>query len=106
MSDVIQLRKRGVVTLPKSLRDKYELVEGDALHLVDAGGVFVLTPMAPVVPRLAREIQRLREREGVSTDELVQRLQATRRRLTRERYGDEPDASRAPTGSGEEPADA
>jgi bifunctional DNA-binding transcriptional regulator/antitoxin component of YhaV-PrlF toxin-antitoxin module len=90
MSDVIQLRKRGVFTLPKSLRDKYELEEGDALQLVDVDGVFVLTPMAPMVPKLAREIQRLRERDGVSTDELLQHLRDTRTRLTQEQYGEEP----------------
>jgi bifunctional DNA-binding transcriptional regulator/antitoxin component of YhaV-PrlF toxin-antitoxin module len=90
MSDVIQLRKRGVFTLPKALRDKYDLEEGDALQLVDVDGVFVLTPMAPVVPKLAREIQQLREQEGISTDELLQHLQATRLRLTQKRYGEEP----------------
>lgn len=90
MSDVIQLRKRGVFTLPKSLRDKYELGEGDALQLVDVDGVFVLTPMAPMVPKLAREIQRLRERDGVSTEELLQHLRDTRTRLTQEQYGEEP----------------
>jgi len=90
MGDVIQLRKRGVFTLPKSLRDKYELEEGDALQLVDVDGVFVLTPMAPMVPKLAREIQRLRERDGVSTDELLQHLRDTRTRLTQEQYGEEP----------------
>lgn len=90
MSETIQLRKRGVFTLPKSLREKYHLGEGDALHLVDVDGVFVLTPMAPMVPELAREIERLREQSGLSTAELVQQLRATRERLTRERYGDEP----------------
>ncbi|NBC18431.1 MAG: hypothetical protein GVY18_14060 [Bacteroidetes bacterium] len=90
MSETIQLRKRGVFTLPKSLREKYHLEEGDALHLMDVDGVFVLTPMAPMVPELAREIECLREEGGLSTDELVQQLRATRERLTHERYGDEP----------------
>jgi bifunctional DNA-binding transcriptional regulator/antitoxin component of YhaV-PrlF toxin-antitoxin module len=106
MSEVIQLRKRGVFTLPKSLRDKYELGEGDALHLVDVDGVFVLTPMMPMVPKLAREIQRLRKRKGVSTDELVKQLQSTREDLTRERYGDEPDAGSGASSQGEGQADA
>jgi bifunctional DNA-binding transcriptional regulator/antitoxin component of YhaV-PrlF toxin-antitoxin module len=90
MSDVIQLRKRGVFTLPKALRDKYDLDEGDTLQLVDIDGVFVLTPMAPMVPKLAREIQRLREQEGISTDELLHHLRDARTHLTQERYGEEP----------------
>lgn len=95
MSQTIQLRKRGVFTLPKSLREKYHLEEGDALRLVDVDGVFVLTPMTPMVPELAREIEQLREGSGLSTEELLQQLRETRDRLTRERYGDEPEGGRA-----------
>jgi bifunctional DNA-binding transcriptional regulator/antitoxin component of YhaV-PrlF toxin-antitoxin module len=87
----VQLRRRGVLTLPKTLRDKYDLGEGDALHLVDVDGTFVLTPMEPVVPSLAREIERLREEAGLSTDELLERLQEERTALGRERYGDPPE---------------
>lgn len=94
MSETIQLRKRGVFTLPKSIRDKYHLEEGDALRLVDVDGVFVLTPMTPIVPELAREIERLRERAGLSTEDLLEQLQKTRKRLTREQYGDEPEGAR------------
>ena len=90
MSDTVQLRSRGVLTLPKSLRDKYDLREGDSLHLVDAGGALVLTPMRPVVPEIANEIERLRDEAGLSTEELLRHLQEQRRTLTRQRYGDDP----------------
>jgi bifunctional DNA-binding transcriptional regulator/antitoxin component of YhaV-PrlF toxin-antitoxin module len=63
MSETIHLRKRGVLTLPKRLRESYDLHEGDALHLIDLGGVFALTPLRPVVPALAREIERRRSFE-------------------------------------------
>jgi bifunctional DNA-binding transcriptional regulator/antitoxin component of YhaV-PrlF toxin-antitoxin module len=91
MGDTLQLRKRGVLTLPKPLRDKYHLEEGDALRIVDIDGVFVLTPMTPMVPELAREIERLRDQNDLTTDELLLHLKETRQQLTRERYGDEPD---------------
>lgn len=89
-SSTVQLRSRGVLTLPKALRDKYDLDEGDALHLVDVDGTFVLTPMQPVVPTLAREIERLREEKGLSTDQLLKRLRDEREALTNERYGEPP----------------
>lgn len=89
-TSTIQLRSRGVLTLPKALRDKYDLDEGDALHLVDVGGTFVLTPMEPVVPSLAREIERLREEADLSTEQLLTRLRDEREALTNERYGDPP----------------
>lgn len=103
VSRTVQLRSRGVLTLPKSLRDKYDLGEGDALHLVDVGGTFVLTPMEPVVPSLAREIERLRKEEDLSTDQLLKRLRDEREALARERYGEPPSTA---TSEDERPSDS
>ena len=86
----VHLRSRGVLTLPKSLRDKYDLEEGDALYLVDAGGAFVLTPMEPMVPSLSAKIEEIREETGLSIDELLNRLQEERAALARDRYGAPP----------------
>ncbi len=91
VSSTVQLRSRGALTIPKALRDKYNLDEGDALHLVDMDGTFVLTPLQPVVPSLAQEIERLREEAGLTTDELLERLRDERAALTRERYGNPPE---------------
>jgi AbrB family looped-hinge helix DNA binding protein len=66
VSSTVQLRSRGVLTIPKALRDRYNLNEGDALHLADVDGTFVLTPLQPVVPSLAQEIERLREEAGLT----------------------------------------
>jgi bifunctional DNA-binding transcriptional regulator/antitoxin component of YhaV-PrlF toxin-antitoxin module len=57
MESTIQIRKRGVLTLPSELRKKYTILEGDTYRLVDMDGIFVLTPMVPMVPELAREIE-------------------------------------------------
>jgi AbrB family looped-hinge helix DNA binding protein len=40
----VQVRKRGVLTLPAELRQKYDIEEGDTFRLVDLDGVFVITP--------------------------------------------------------------
>lgn len=87
-SETVQIRRRGVITLPKPLRDRYGLSEGDALRLVDLDGTFVLTPMVPMVPELAREIERLRIEAGLSTEELLDGLRRERERYVREAYGD------------------
>ena len=86
----VKLRNRGVLTLPKSLRDKYDLGEGDALHLVDVGGAFVLTPMQPMVPSLSRKIEEVREESGLSIEGLLTRLQEGRAALAKDRYGEAP----------------
>jgi AbrB family looped-hinge helix DNA binding protein len=87
MELTVQLRKRGVLTLPAGLREKYGLHEGDTFRLVDLDGILVLTPMVPMVPELAREIERARMEAGLSIDELLQDLRAQRERYHRETHG-------------------
>ena len=82
----MQVRDRGVVTLPKPLRERYGLGVGDVL---DLDGVFVLSPRASVVPELAAEIERLRLEAGYTTEELLESLRGERERYVRERYGDD-----------------
>lgn len=78
MSEQIQMRQRGTLTIPAALREKYGIKAGDTFHLVDLDGVFVLTPMVPMVPELAREIERARQEAGVGIEELLQGLREQR----------------------------
>ena len=67
----IQVRKRGTITLPVAIREKYRLEEGDPITLVDMGEGIFLSPRRSLLPKLAQEIERLREEHGVSTEELI-----------------------------------
>lgn len=78
MDTTIQVRGRGVITLPTELREKYSIDNGDVFRLVDLDGIFVLTPMTPMVPELAREIEKARLEAGVSLEDLLARLQELR----------------------------
>jgi AbrB family looped-hinge helix DNA binding protein len=86
MDTTIQVRSRGVITLPAELREKYGIGTGDILNLVDLDGIFVLTPMVPMVPELAREIERIRLESGLSVEELLQGLREQRERYYQEKY--------------------
>ena len=86
MDATIQVRDRGVLTLPAELREKYGIQSGDTFRLVDLDGIFVLTPMVPMVPELAREIERARIEAGLSTDDLLRSLREQRERYGREQY--------------------
>ncbi len=89
MDMLIQVRNRGVITLPAELREKYGIENGDVFRLVDLDGVFVLTPMVPMIPELAREIERARLEAGLSIEELLEGLREQRERYTQEKYGGE-----------------
>ncbi len=84
MDVMLQVRERGVLTLPAELRNKYGIEVGDTFRLVDLDGIFVLTPMVLMVPELAPEVERLRVEVGVSLDEVLEGL-----REQRERHYDE-----------------
>ena len=43
-SITLQMAQRGVITIPKSLRESYGMQPGDTFTLLDLGGVFVLNP--------------------------------------------------------------
>ncbi len=87
MSTTIQVRQRGAITLPVELRERYNIQPGDTFRLVDLDGIFVLTPMAPLVPELAREIERARIEAGLSVEEMLQALREQRERYVAEKYG-------------------
>ena len=88
MDATVQVRDRGVFTLPAEIREKYGIQPGDTFRLVDLDGMFVLTPMVPMVPELAREIEPARLEAGLSTDDLLRGLREQRERYHREHYGD------------------
>ena len=87
MSLTIQVRERGVVTLPAELREKYHIENGKIFHLVDMDGIFVFVPMAPMVPELANEIERIRLEAGLSMEDLLDDLRKQRERYNQEKYG-------------------
>lgn len=80
MDATVQVRDRGVFTLPAEIREKYGIEPGDTFRLVDFNGIFVLTPMVPMVPELAREIEQARLEAGLSTDDLLRGLREQRER--------------------------
>ena len=87
MEATLQVRKRGVLTLPGALREKYDIKPGDTFRLIDLDGIFVLTPMRPMVPELAREIERMRVETGLTGEEMLTTLREQRERYHQENYG-------------------
>jgi len=80
MDTTVQVRQRGVLTLPGELREKYGIRPGDTFRLIDLDGIFVLTPMTSMVPELAREIERVRSESGLTIEELLSALREQRER--------------------------
>lgn len=87
MSMTVQVRQRGTITLPATVRHRYNIESGDSFHLLDLDGVLVLTPMAPIVPELAREIERARIEAGLSVEDMLKGLREEREKYVADKYG-------------------
>jgi bifunctional DNA-binding transcriptional regulator/antitoxin component of YhaV-PrlF toxin-antitoxin module len=77
-----QIPQRGVLTLPKSLREKYKLKFGDVVTVIDLGGAFVISPRHSELDRMADEIGSALAERGESLESMLTAL-----REEREKYG-------------------
>ncbi len=75
---MVRVAQRGVLTLPKSLRETYDLKTGDTLSLIDLGGVFVLSPRRSEVDVLADRVTQELTRSGESLESMLQALREER----------------------------
>jgi bifunctional DNA-binding transcriptional regulator/antitoxin component of YhaV-PrlF toxin-antitoxin module len=83
----VQIRRKGLITLPVELRRQYGLGEGDVFTLVDLGdGSFLLTPRVSQLARLGGQVARLMEEEGVTVEEMLEALDEEREDYYREHY--------------------
>lgn len=83
----VQVRRRGTITLPHDLRERYHVGEGDVFTLIDLGeGTFLLIPRVSQLARLGAVAARALAREGVGLEELLETLDCEREAYYRERY--------------------
>ena len=83
----VQIRRKGIITLPVQVRRQYGLEEGDVFTLVDLGdGSFLLTSRVSQVARLGDEVARLMTEEGVTLEDMLETLDQEREAYYREHY--------------------
>ena len=87
VTTTVQIRSKGVITLPVELRRQYGLDEGDVFTLVDLGdGSFLLTPQVSQVARFGDRVSRLMAEKKVSLEEMLEALDQEREAYYREHY--------------------
>lgn len=77
---ILTLGQRGVLTLPKSLRERYGLDTGDDLTLIDLDGVFILGPRRLQIDYLAERVSESLAGEDASLEDMLQALRRERER--------------------------
>ena len=80
---MLRIRRRGIITLPASLRKKYKLEEGQILTIIDLGeGTILLTPKVSQVDKLANQIAEELKDENVNLEDLLHTLNEVREAYT------------------------
>ena len=74
----IQMSQRGVLVLPKSLREAYNLQPGDSFTLLDLGGVFVISPQRSEIDVIAERISKELQDKGESLESMLQTFREER----------------------------
>ncbi len=79
----LQIRRKGIITLPANLRKKYKLEEGQTLTIIDLGeGTILLTPKVSQVDKLANQIAERFKDENITFEDLLQALDEVRKTYT------------------------
>lgn len=76
----VQMTQRGVLVLPKALREAYNLQAGDDFTLLDLGGVFVLSPRRSEIDALADRITNELTEKGETLESMLGVLREERER--------------------------
>ncbi len=77
-SMILQMAQRGVITIPKEMREEYNLQPGATFTLLDLGGVFVLSPRRSEIDALADRIAGTWTEDGQTLESMLQALRQER----------------------------
>lgn len=84
---LVRLRGRGQLTIPKGLRKALKLDGEKTLNVFSIGRSLIFTPKKLARASLAEEFQREMKRKKLTLNDLLKELRARRQRHTRGRYG-------------------
>ncbi|MCL4273169.1 MAG: AbrB/MazE/SpoVT family DNA-binding domain-containing protein [Anaerolineales bacterium] len=75
----VQVVRRGIITLPKELREHNNIEEGDTLTLIDLGdGVVVISPKRSRVDEIADKLAKEWQDSGESLESMLSTLREVR----------------------------
>lgn len=75
----VQVVRRGVITLPKQVREANRIREGDMLTMIDLGeGVFILSPRRSRVDEIADSLASQWRKSGETLESMLDTLHQVR----------------------------
>jgi len=83
-----QIRERGQLTIPKKVREKGALYDGESVSIIPVGNSILVTPQKLGLEEARREIRKIMKDSGVTLEDLLEGLEQERKRLSEETYGE------------------
>ena len=80
VSMTLQMAQRGVITVPKEIRESYGLKPRDSFTLIDLGGVFVLSRQRSEIDAIADKVAAQWAENGESLETMLKALRDERTR--------------------------
>lgn len=83
-----QIRGRGQLTIPKKVREKGTLYDGEAVSIIPIGDSILITPRKLELDEARLQLGRIMKASGITLKELIEGLEDERCALFEETYGE------------------
>jgi AbrB family looped-hinge helix DNA binding protein len=81
-----EIRERGQLTIPKSIRTSSRLNEGKRVKVIPLGASILIAPYRPEIEEARGEIRRILEDSGLTAEQILKELAAERDKSLEESY--------------------
>ncbi len=82
-----EIKARGQLTIPKKIRERSHLEEGQAVSIIALGDSLIITPKRLELDEARREIRKVLKSSKMTIEELMDGLREERDNLYQETYG-------------------
>ncbi|MCK4278017.1 MAG: AbrB/MazE/SpoVT family DNA-binding domain-containing protein [Desulfurellaceae bacterium] len=83
---VVQIRKKGQITLPKDIRKVFDLEEGEEVVLMPVGESIIFTKRHYAIEEIRKKVSRLLKSAGISPEEILKTLKEEKEVFSKELY--------------------
>jgi AbrB family looped-hinge helix DNA binding protein len=84
---ITEIKARGQLTIPKKIREKGQLEEGQVVSLIPVGDSVIVTPRRLSLDEARREMKKILRQTGLSVDEVLAGIREERGSIYKETYG-------------------
>ena len=81
-----EIKSRGQLTIPKRIREKTHLEEGQIVSIIPIGNAVIISPKRLELDEARREIRRILKASGLTAEDILEGLKEEREKLYQETY--------------------